>query len=396
MSIAVGFVGARLLEARRARGMTAADLASIVEVSAQSLSIYENGHQTPRRDAVDRLARALGMTQQYFFRPHSAPDSRPVFWRSRLTAQTADLERASVRLEWLKEIIDYLGQFFDFPTLTIIKADVPADPMRISTEVIEAVANDVRTAWGVRRGPLPDAVEKVEESGVLVSRIHVRAEKVDAFSQWSDRFGIPFIMLSRDKASAARQRFDAMHELAHILLHQRVTGNHLNNRSTYKFLEKQADTFASFMLLPEPDFLDELYAPTLDGFLSLKERWGVSVAAMIMRSRSLDLLDDMSAKRMWMKYTRRGWRKGEPFDGSTEKEAPHLIRRSFEMLLGEGVQSVDDVRKALPFPLEDLEELADLEPGTLGAPVQSRAEPVLKPHVAASGNVVSLSGRRKS
>ena len=69
------------------------------------------------------------------------------------------------------------------------------------------------------------------------------------------------------------------------------------------------------MLLPETDFLDELYAPTLDGMLSLKEQWGVSVAAMIMRCQSLDLLDDFSSKRMWMNYTRRGWRKGEPFDG---------------------------------------------------------------------------------
>jgi Zn-dependent peptidase ImmA (M78 family) len=46
------------------------------------------------------------------------------------------------------------------------------------------------------------------------------------------------------------------------------------------------------MLLPEQDFLDELYAPTLDGMLSLKERWGVSVGAMIMRCKSLGILDE--------------------------------------------------------------------------------------------------------
>jgi len=98
MSIAAGFVGTRLLEARRARGITAADLASMVQISAQSLSKYENGHQTPRRDTVDRLARTLGMPLQYFFRPHTMIDSRPVFWRSKLTALTLELERASVRL----------------------------------------------------------------------------------------------------------------------------------------------------------------------------------------------------------------------------------------------------------------------------------------------------------
>jgi Zn-dependent peptidase ImmA (M78 family) len=99
-------------------------------------------------------------------------------------------------------------------------------------------------SFGVRRGPLPDVLEKVEDSGILVSRIHFRAERVDAVSKWSDRFGIPFIVLSRDKASAARQRWDALHELAHILLHPHVTHDQLNNRATYKILEKQADTSA--------------------------------------------------------------------------------------------------------------------------------------------------------
>jgi Zn-dependent peptidase ImmA (M78 family)/DNA-binding XRE family transcriptional regulator len=391
MSIAVGFVGSRLLEARRARGITASDLASMIQVSVQSLSKYENGHQTPRHETVERLSETLGLPQPYFFRPHKAEDKRPVFWRSKLSALTSDLDRASVRLEWLKEVIDYLGQFFDFPHLTLLRLDVPRDPLKITSDFLENAASAVRAEWSVRRGPLPDVLEKVEDSGVLVSRIHVRAEKVDAFSQWSDRFGIPFIVLSRDKASAARQRWDALHELAHILLHQHVTHDQLNNRATYKILEKQADTFASLMLLPERDFLDELYAPTLDGMLSLKERWGVSVAAMIMRSASLDLIDDFTAKRMWMNYTRRGWRKGEPFDGKMEKETPHLIRRSFEMLLEGNVQTVADIRNALPFPLDDLEEIADLEPGTLGAPVQARAEPVLKAGVRTGpSNVVRL------
>lgn len=398
MSIATGFVGARLNEARRARGITASDLAGIIQVSVQSLSKYENGHQTPRHETVDKLAATLGFPNPYFFRTQRFDDERPVFWRSKLTAQVGDLERVAVRLEWLKEVIDYLGDFFDFPNLDLIQFDVPSDPLKISRGFLEDAAATVRHEWNVRRGPLPDVLEKIEASGILVSRIHVNAEKVDAFSQWSDKFGIPFIMLSRDKASAARQRFDALHELAHVLFHKNVTQAHLNNRATYKVLEDQAHTFASFMLLPEQDFIDELYAPTLDAMVSLKERWGTSVAAMIMRLSSLEILDDVQTKRMWMNYTRRGWRKGEPFDGKTEKEEPYIVRRCFEMLISENVQSVADIRNALPFPVEDLEEIADLPVGALGAPVHTRPEPVLKSGIGTSqsGNVVSLSDRRKS
>lgn len=392
MTTAIGFIGRRLTEARQARGVSAVDLSGMIKISPQSLSKYENGHQMPQHEAVEGIAASLGFPKAYFFRAFGLADERPVFWRSKLSAQVSDLDRASVRLVWMKEIVDYLGGYFDFPKLNLLDLSVPSDPLKIDNSFIENAAMQVREHWSVPHGPLPDVLEKIEGNGILVSRIHVFAEKVDAFSQWSDRFKIPFIILSRDKASASRQRFDALHELAHILLHQNVDSRHLGNTSTYKILEKQADTFASYMLLPEQDFMDELYAPTLDGMLSLKERWGVSVAAMIMRCKSLDILDDYSSKKMWMNYTRRGWRKGEPFDGKMEKETPYLIRRSFELLLSEGVQSVNDIISTLPFPLEDMEELADLEPGTLGAPVMNRIEPVLKNH--AGSNVISFSGRR--
>ena len=391
MSLATGFIGERLAQARRARAITAADLGDITNVSSQSISKYENGHQTPRREIVERFETILSMPSQYFFRPMNNLDDKPVFWRAKLSAQSMALDRAMVRLDWLKEIVNYLGDFFDFPELNLPPLNLTNNPADLTSDEIERAANSVREYWNVGHGPLPNCLENIEESGILVSRIHVRAEKVDACSQWSDKHEIPFIVLSRDKASAVRQRFDVLHELAHILLHRNVTHAQLNNRQIYKVLEKQADQFASFMLLPERDFLDELYAPTLDGMLTMKERWGVSVGAMIMRCKSLELLDDDQIRRSWMNYTRRGWRKGEPFDGKMQKEAPYLIRRSFEMLISEGVRSPKEITAALPFPLAELEEIADLDPGTLGAQTRVRSEPKMKSGVnTAQNNVVSL------
>lgn len=397
MSIAAGFIGARLSQARRARAITAADLGDMTNVSSQSISKYENGHQTPRRDVVDRFVNVLHFPTQFFFRPVDETDQKPVFFRSKLSAQTIALDRAKVRLEWMKEIVDYLGEFFDFPELNLPHTCLDQkDPLDMTLDDIESLANSVRSYWGVTSGPMTNCLERIEESGILVSRIHVRAEKVDAFSQWSDKFGIPFMLLSHDKASAVRQRFDALHELCHILIHKNVTQSQLNNRATYKLLEKQADTFASYMLLPETDFLDELYSPTLDGMLSMKERWGVSVGAMIMRCKSLDLLDDASVKRMWMNYTRRGWRKGEPFDGKTEKETPYLMKRSFEMLIEAGVKAQDEITSDLPYPLDDLEEIAGLPVGSLGSTTRVRAEPRLKNSATSRDNVVTLFNRGES
>lgn len=120
------------------------------------------------------------------------------------------------------------------------------------------------------------------------------------------------------------------------------------------------------------------------------------LGAMIMRCKSLDLLDDASVKRMWMNYTRRGWRKGEPFDGKTEKETPYLMKRSFEMLIEAGVKTQDEITSDLPYPLDDLEEIAGLPVGSLGSTTRVRAEPKLKNSVTSSDNVVTLFNRGES
>ena len=310
-----------------------------------------------------------------------------------MSAPPVARDRAEVRLEWMKEIVEYIASFFELPKLNIPIINFTEDTFG-SFDFVERVAKEIREFWNIRSGPMPDTIEQLETNGILVSRIHVRADKLDAFSQWSDRFNIPFVILSRDKASACRQRFDVLHELIHIICHANIPQRRLNDRAFYKAVEKQADQISSAMLLPKADFIDELYAPSLDGVLTLKERWGVSVAAMTMRSKHLDLIDDDEARRLWINYNRRGWRDGEPLDGKMKKEEPHLIRRSFELLIEQGVQSVAQITKSLPLPIADLEELADLESGTLAGEHQSRVEPILKSEFQQNSNIVNLFVRK--
>ena len=391
-----GFVGSRLTDARVASSLSATQLAEAVGLSPQSISKYENGHQSPQIETLHTLARALGVPTTFFLKPKLQEHNEPVFWRGSLSAPASMKARAAVRLEWMKEVVDYLAGFFNFPELSIPRIDIPAID-HVSLDFVEAAAEQVRRHWRVAPGPMPDVVERLEASGVLVSRIHLLIDKLDAFSQWSTHFSIPFVVLSRDKASACRQRFDALHELGHMVMHRAVDPRRLEDRSSYNSLEKQAHMFACAMLLPEREFLDELYAPSLDGFLALKERWGTSVAAMIARCSALELLSEDQARMMWINYNRRGWRKGEPLDSKIEKERPHLIRRSFEMLIEERVQSVADIRRSLPFPVNDLEEIADLEPGALGGDATAKPEPRLKAQFKAdrTSNVVSISDVRK-
>ena len=201
---------------------------------------------------------------------------------------------------------------------------------------------------------------ELEFNGVIVSKIEVDAEKLDAFSQWSKVADTPFVVLGVDKASAVRSRFDAAHELAHLLIHRGVDRRRINDPADYKLMEEQAHRFSSALLLPASAFAKEMWAPSLDTFVSLKRRWGVSIQAMIMRCRDLSIINDDQEKRLWINLNRRGWKKEEPLDNLMEPETPKLIRRSIEMLISENVRRPEHIIADLHIASSDIEELAGL------------------------------------
>lgn len=388
-AIAAGFVGERLTEARQARGLSGVDLADLLGMSATSISKYENGHQSPKLDALHQMATALRFPPTFFLRPIVGNDEKPIFWRAKLSAPPSARDRAYPRLAWMKEVVDYVASYFELHPFNVPDFNV-RDVESITDDDLQNFAAEIRAHWEIRPGPMPDVIEKLELNGILVSRIHVNADKLDAFSQWSDRFNLPFVILSRDKASAVRQRYDALHELAHIAIHRHVPPKRLNDRAFYNLVERQADQLAAHLLLPEADFANEVFSPSLDALLTLKERWGASVGAMIMRCKSLSILDEDSARIMWINYNRRGWRRSEPLDGRMEKERPEVIRGAFEKLIETKRQTPSDILTALPFPATDLEELTDLEPGTLTGEVVSRRDLPFKDEAGEGSNVIRI------
>jgi Zn-dependent peptidase ImmA (M78 family)/DNA-binding XRE family transcriptional regulator len=391
-----GFNGERLVEARQARGLSAVALAEVVGVSAQSVSQYERGKQSPRPEIMAVIAARLNLPLSYFMRPSAGLDSAPIFWRCRATASSVARQRAEIRLRWVKDILSYLAGFLEFPAPDLPNMSPPGNFRDITNDFLETAATSLRSAWGVGNGPMPDLLLEIENHGIVVSRINMGAEKQDGFSQLCRSTGIPFMILSRDKASAVRQRFDAAHELAHVLMHQAVENKRLNTAADNKILEDQAHYFASALLLPSEQFLQELWSPSLDAMLALKDRWKVSVGAMIKRCESLGVIDREAAQRLWINYGRRQWRNGEPLDGKIEKERPRLLRRSIELLLSEKVQSVSQILGSTSLNVRDLEELCDLDPGILSdEAVDAKAMPRLKGDLEqAVGNVVELFKRR--
>jgi len=181
-------------------------------------------------------------------------------------------------------------------------------------------------------------------------------------------------MLSSDKNSAARSRFDAAHELAHLVLHRSTPTSFVCQKDSFDLMEQQAHRFASAFLLPESSFVNELYAPSLDAFRALKSRWRVAISAMIMRAADLRLVNEEQAKKLWINLGRRKWRTREPLDDQLEPEKPRLLARCITGLIERRTISPMDLPFQLGLPAQDIERLVGL-PAELLSQYPSKFDP---------------------
>lgn len=356
-----GFVGKRLTEAREARGLSGSRLSDLLGVSRQAVSKYEKGTSTPSPDVLAKLSSILSIPEHFFWRP-SAEFKSTIFYRSMSAATKSARLRAERKYAWLREICVYLEDSVDFPSVNFPSVSSP-DYLKLTATDIEQIAEDARSFLRVGDGPVRDLVALLESHGGIVSRIALQADTLDAFSAWDDEIGRPFFVLGSDKASAARSRLDAAHELGHVLLHRSVDRRALSHTSDFKRIEEQAFRFAAALLLPAESFSFDFFVPTLDAMKQLKVKWRVSIAMMIHRCQDLNLISEQEARRLWIARSRRGWTKKEPLDDEIEPERPRLLRQSVELLIEQGVQTPGELLWNLPFAPADVEELAGLIPG---------------------------------
>jgi len=361
-----GWVGARLREAREARGLNGTALADLLLVGSASITQYEQGKQTPSPETLARMSDVLNLPPT-FFTTAIEPDrtGSAVFYRSMASATATARNRGERRLRWLQSIVAYLREFLAMPAVNFPVADARPDLEFYSDTELENFANTARQFWGLGTAPISDVMLLLENSGAIITRGALGAETLDAFSRWMWDDDTPYIYLGTEKASAARARFNLAHEIAHLLLHRGIPRSVLGRREMHKEMEDQAHRFASAFLMPAESFPAEVYAPTLEALRYLKPRWNVSIAAMIKRLFDLEIITDEQYRRLRIAYSKRQWNRVEPLDREVEPERPRLLRRCIELLVDRKVQSKAQIRARLPFGKRDIEELACLTPGYL-------------------------------
>jgi Zn-dependent peptidase ImmA (M78 family)/DNA-binding XRE family transcriptional regulator len=378
-----GFQSARLIEARESRGLTQLALAELATRTSSTISRWENGSQSPEPDALESLASVLNLPVSFFLKPPPDHGEAPVFFRSMASSTQSLRRRARARLRWGQDIALTLQEWVDLPDL-----DVPVlqatDYRDIRDADIEQMANECRAIWGLGLGPISDVLLVLENAGVCVIKEEVGSVQMDGLSSWSAVDGRAYMLIAKDKDTCVRSRMDAAHELGHLVLHRYLKEKNLTEIGAFKEIERQAFYFAGAFLLPAESFTSEVWSPSLNAFIALKERWRTSIGAMIMRCGALDMMDDEYQRRLWKHYSARGWRKNEPLDDDLVPESPRLLSRSVKLLIDEGVRSRRDLLEDFRMPAADVESLCNLPRGFMSSG-EAEIVPMPKLKVRTSG-----------
>jgi Zn-dependent peptidase ImmA (M78 family)/transcriptional regulator with XRE-family HTH domain len=331
----------RLKVARQLRKLSRTELAKQIGVSAAAVGQWESGEIRPRPQTLVELASSLEFPVAYFAtsgRKLSNLDSDCTFFRSLRKSKQIDRDAAMAHAVLIAEFVIVIERHAALPPVSIPLIALDAD---VGSEQIDVTARDIRDAWGLGDEPISDVLRELERHGAVAARLEL-AEAVDAFS-WPGS-GRPIVILGADKGDRARSRFDAAHELGHIVMHREQP------KPGDPQLERQAHRFASAFLLPTERLHAEWPSGRLNWreLMALKRRWQMSLAALLYRAREDQLLSGTAYESAIKYMSRAGWRKSEPGDlGPPER--PRLLRRAVRALEAADI-TLDDLTAEAHLP----------------------------------------------
>lgn len=355
-------IGQRIKLARAKAKLSMKELAQMVEVSTTSISKFERNLTNPRQTTLIRLAKALSVGIEYFFREIKVDTLSPTY---RKHAKLGKREQERIEATIVENVERYL-------TAEQHLQESFAEEMRLprflinTVEEVEQAANRLRDLWKLGLDPIKYLCGQLENNGVKVIKIDGPGG-FDGFSCWAN--GIVPVIAFNINVSGDRQRFNIAHELGHLVLDVQDSTE----------IENTAHRFAAAFLVPAEATFHELGSKrsnlSFSELFILKEKYGLSIQAWIRRAVDLGIIEPKLYAQLFRSLSARGWRSKEPIDIPNEEPrqlqlmvyqalAENLITPSFaETLLDEPSRGINKGEKVkLTEPTDDLAFLYATEP----------------------------------
>jgi len=334
--------------ARRARGVSQAQLASALKLSQAQISKIETGRLVPEDDLVANLATFLKFKPSFFYRSASLRPAPANFHRKRKKLTATEWERILAQAEICRLTLETLLKSVDMETSKRPAPEI--DPDQYAGN-IAPIASAVRQSWLLPRGPIADVAKVMEDAGILIVPLDFGTELIDAFCQPAIEMLPPLVFLNSRVHAKDRIRFSLAHELGHLVMH----------RIPSPSMEDEANAFAAAFLMPEEDIAHQLYGLSLEKIMTMKMHWKTSMQAIIRRARDLKRISDRGYKYYQIQMSKRGWRSSEPMELQGTMENPKLFKRLFSTHTDQLGYSVEELSDMFGLRAEDMAEIYPIQ-----------------------------------
>ncbi|GEA15530.1 transcriptional regulator [Moorella sp. E308F] len=325
-------IGDRIKSARLAAGFSMRQLAERAGISHNAISKYEKGLDIPSSGVLLRLANALSIKIEYFFRENTVELSVPSYRKkASLTKKGEESILAQVK-DWLERYLEVESLFPDEEVFTQFSLSEGAiDRYITSVEEAERVAQQLREFWQLGNDPIDNLTELLEEKGIKIGLID-GAMEFDACILEEKKLG-PVIVIKKE-LPGDRHRFNLAHELGHAIIKIKEGINIDKERACHRF--------AGAFLVPAEAVRRELgnKRNTIDllELHLLKHKYGLSMQGWIFRAKDLGIIPESEADRLFKLFRVKKWYNNEPGD-QLPPEKPERLKRLVLRALSEGIIS---------------------------------------------------------
>lgn len=364
------FFGEKLQSVRELNGLSRKELADKLNLSEQAIWQYENQYTVPKFEVANELKKVFNVKAQFFYTEPFATNISKV----ESIAYRAEDREARKKTKMETTFIDFTSYFLDkFES----KLNLPTSPLpslrdesiqlyNTSMETndrllqLEKIAENARKRLDVQSNS--ELLYKLELSGIYILEKNM-GTSIDAYSTWTSQEK-SFIILGNKKKSAVRRNFDLAHELGHLLLHYKVDMDSLT-KDEHKIIEKEANDFASFFLLPKEQFLKDFLTISKksnpESYLDLKMKYMVSIGALEYRAYKMGLLTFEENRYFYATLNRKDYKKNEPLDEDIAIIRPGKVRSLLDLIFKNHLFSLNDILNDYYIDRSFLESLFGIE-----------------------------------
>ncbi|WP_339389332.1 helix-turn-helix domain-containing protein [Xenorhabdus sp. PB61.4] len=312
-----------LIELRRKMlGMSQKELAHRSSITQGTLSKIEQGIRVITDDQLDNLASALDCPVSFFAQPerlYGGPISAHPMYRKKSSVGIKVLDKLVAEINVRIIHIRKLLQFVEFEPEYELPYYDPSD----YEDSIEVIAQNVRKAWYIPKGPIKNLIEVMERAGIVIINCDMEDAGLSGISYHIP--GVPPLVFINKNQPVDRYRFTLAHELGHLVMHKFPSYT----------MEDEANTFAAEFLMPAKEIYSDLKNISLERAAYMKPHWRVSMSALFYRAKALGAITAGQSDWIWRQMSARGYRVDEPIKLDVNGEQPTLLDEMFSYISAE-------------------------------------------------------------